>query len=777
MNDNFIGHYRIIKKMGAGGMARVYLAVHRDVPNLRVVLKILTDHQLADRFKQEADKLALVDGHPNICRIRHFFDHGEDLVIAMDYIDGPTVEQKIRTSGPLGYDEAIAIVSQVLDVLDFAHSRGISHRDIKPSNIMLDEHGRVKVIDFGIAKGETDPSMTAVNAYAGTPDYMAPEQFGNSEDTNYALADIYAVGVSLYEMLCAELPFDAKDLFAIRDAKMFQEPKNPRRYRPDMSKHLEAVIKKAMDREPEGRFQSASEMKQFLLSGAARDNSRRTPPPTPAPVTVKPQGKKKSGVAKLLAAAAVLVVLAGAAYFAGPKLFTKESSESAQTEPARPVAQPPAVELRPAVLVSPIDGSAVSADWSPSFVWNRVEGASAYALEISNDPQFTAGVDVHPTVDTTFALGGPLVPGEHYWRVQVSGDGTPGEVYSEVSAFMVEAASAPPPSEQPTGAPGTLVIAVNLPSTISIDGRVRERRATEFREELDPGTYLVRVENSNSRERERTERVTVVSDEEISRSFEFTEIATGTVRVTSTPDGAQILINGEMQNRVRTPHTFTLGEGRYVIGAISETSGSRTMQENVEVRAGRQSDVSFDFVAAGERTLAVQLADSVAAVMKTLDDIARASSDFTSAQAAERAGKQFADGEQWREAVEQYRASLGSLAAAQGAKAATEREVKAALERFGQAYQSRDIDAVRGEYPNLPKDEANGWKQFFSQARDLTVKMSIDRMTVAATSAEVTVTVRMVFSDSDGKKDQSFRWLIQFEETGSNWVVAKRQTL
>jgi len=96
--------------MGAGGMARVYLAVHRDIPNLRVVLKILTDHQLADRFKQEADKLALVDGHPNICRIRHFFDHGEDLVIAMDYIDGPTVEQRIRTTGPLGYDEAIAII-------------------------------------------------------------------------------------------------------------------------------------------------------------------------------------------------------------------------------------------------------------------------------------------------------------------------------------------------------------------------------------------------------------------------------------------------------------------------------------------------------------------------------------------------------------------------------------------------------------------------------------------------------------------------------------------
>ena len=156
MKENFIGHYRVIKKMGSGGMARVYLAVHKEIPNLRVVLKVLTDPQLADRFKHEADKLALLDGHPNICRIRHFFDHGDDLVIAMDYIDGPTVEERIKRDGKFAYEEAIEIIGQVLDVLEIAHSRGISHRDIKPSNIMLDSHKRVQVIDFGIAKGEAD---------------------------------------------------------------------------------------------------------------------------------------------------------------------------------------------------------------------------------------------------------------------------------------------------------------------------------------------------------------------------------------------------------------------------------------------------------------------------------------------------------------------------------------------------------------------------------------------------------------------------------------------
>ena len=278
--------------MGAGGMARVYLAVHREIPNLRVVLKVLTDHQLADRFKQEADKLALLDGHPNICRIRHFFDHGDDLVIAMDFIDGPTVETMVKKKGPLPYEEAITIIGQVLDVLDIAHSRGISHRDIKPSNIMIDTHGRVQVIDFGIAKGEADPSMTAAHGYAGTPDYMAPEQFGSSPGTNHALADIYAVGITLFEMLCGVLPFPGGDVFTIRDAKLFKEPGNPRQYRPDMSKHLEQAIVKAMSREPENRFQSAREMKDYLLAGAARDEARKTPPPASAARVKVPKTKK-----------------------------------------------------------------------------------------------------------------------------------------------------------------------------------------------------------------------------------------------------------------------------------------------------------------------------------------------------------------------------------------------------------------------------------------------------------------------------------------------------
>ena len=113
-----IGSYNILKKIGAGGMARVFLAVHEDVPNLHVVLKILENPDLVDRFRQEADKLALLDGHPNICRIKHFFNHGKDIVIAMEYIDGVTVDEKLQNEGRFSVPESLRIINDVLDILD-----------------------------------------------------------------------------------------------------------------------------------------------------------------------------------------------------------------------------------------------------------------------------------------------------------------------------------------------------------------------------------------------------------------------------------------------------------------------------------------------------------------------------------------------------------------------------------------------------------------------------------------------------------------------------------
>lgn len=268
MIDKSIGNFKILSQVGTGGMSRVYLAVHKDIPSLKVILKLLTVEKLADRFKQEADKLALLEGHPNICRIRDFFDYEDNLVIAMEYVDGRTLEETIATQGPYSPGKAVEIMTTVLDVISFAHSRGIYHRDIKPSNIMIDSHDRVKVIDFGIAKAEADPDVTSTAGYVGTPSYMAPEQFESSSSTNYALIDIYCAGSTLYEMLCGKRPFESDNLFLLRDAKLNQSAPRPSSIKADIPKPIEIVVEKSLERDPEHRFQSAEEMKTALEAAA-----------------------------------------------------------------------------------------------------------------------------------------------------------------------------------------------------------------------------------------------------------------------------------------------------------------------------------------------------------------------------------------------------------------------------------------------------------------------------------------------------------------------------
>jgi len=264
--QQFIGNYRVLKGIGAGGMARVYLAVHKDVPNLKVVLKVLTNPRMVERFRQEADKLALLDANPNICRIRHFFNHGDDFVIAMDYVDGDTLEDILKEKSKLACAEACRIMISVLEVLKAAHEKDISHRDIKPSNIMIDKYEAVKVIDFGIAKGKSDPNLTIAGTAAGTPAYMAPEQFTGENDVDYRLVDIYAVGTTLYNLLTGELPFKGDNQFVIRDAKLMQDPVNPARVNPDIPKKLDAIIMKAMARESGDRYQSVPELIEALAS-------------------------------------------------------------------------------------------------------------------------------------------------------------------------------------------------------------------------------------------------------------------------------------------------------------------------------------------------------------------------------------------------------------------------------------------------------------------------------------------------------------------------------
>ncbi len=267
MNDIIIGKYRVIRKIGAGGMASVFLAVHKDIPNLHVVLKKLGDPELVERFKREADKLAALDGHPGICQIKHFFDHDDVFYIAMEYIDGQTLQELVEGEGPLDLGQALLLARTILDILESAHSLGICHRDIKPTNIMIDKKGNLKIIDFGLAKSDSDPQLTHVGTSLGSPLYMAPEQFNPSEGLNYIPCDLYAVGIALYFMLTGHLPHSGNNLYQIIEAKGQAQVPRPTLFNPDIPPGVEATILKAIAHDPRDRFASAAEMKSALVSG------------------------------------------------------------------------------------------------------------------------------------------------------------------------------------------------------------------------------------------------------------------------------------------------------------------------------------------------------------------------------------------------------------------------------------------------------------------------------------------------------------------------------
>jgi beta-lactam-binding protein with PASTA domain/predicted Ser/Thr protein kinase len=390
----FDGRYRIQRKLGAGGMADVYLAEDQELGR-RVAIKILNgrhanDAQFIERFRREAKNAAALN-HPNIVSIYDRGNAEDTYYIAMEFLDGRTLKELIISRGAAPINVAIEYARQILSALRFAHRHGIVHRDIKPHNVLVDAEGRVKVTDFGIARAGTS-QMTETGSIVGTAQYLSPEQARGGEVDQRS--DLYSLGIVLYELLTGKTPFDGETPVEIAMKHLSNAPKPPSRLRPDIPPELDMVVLRALAKNPDDRYQSADEMEADLERVA---RGARVSAATVDSATQVLRRPATTAAAATAAAATAATMIAPAAPAAGavPPVIAEEEEYEERGGQDRP--------LWPWLVAI---GFVIAAIIAGFFVWQELSGTpqvvvNNYVGETQkNAEQQITAANLHPVVNS-----------------------------------------------------------------------------------------------------------------------------------------------------------------------------------------------------------------------------------------------------------------------------------------------------------------------------------------------------------------------------------------
>lgn len=257
----FAGRYKILEKLGKGGMGVVYKALDVEIQEY-VALKLLnpeiaSNKKMIDRFRNEM-KYARKITHKNVCRMYHLSKEEETFYFTMEYLTGEDLKSFIERSGRLPEAKAIAITKQICRGLTEAHSLGIVHRDLKPRNIMINKEGNAQIMDFGIARSIEAKGMTETGTTIGTPDYMSPEQVEGREVDQRS--DIYSLGIIFYEIVTGRTPFKGNTPYSIALKQKTEVPQDPMKFNPQLSIYLSRLILKCLEKDKNKRYQSAKEL-------------------------------------------------------------------------------------------------------------------------------------------------------------------------------------------------------------------------------------------------------------------------------------------------------------------------------------------------------------------------------------------------------------------------------------------------------------------------------------------------------------------------------------
>jgi eukaryotic-like serine/threonine-protein kinase len=361
-----LGGYQIRALLGSGGMASVYKGYDAALDREVAIKVISTAGQPADfvaRFQREA-RLAASLRHPNIVQIYHFGGQQNIVYMVQELLPGPTLEQRMRAAGRrrMTSERVLTIIEQLAGPLDYAHGQGVIHRDIKPSNALYNANGQLVLTDFGIARNIADPAQatTGPGVIMGTPGYVAPEQAISSIALTLA-CDIYALGALLFELLTGRLPFEADTAMGVILKHLYDEPPRPSMLCPDLPRALDAVVLRAMQKEPAERYPSAGALAKALRA-AWPPAPTTTPKPARPPARAVPKNaapapiRPKAAPAPVPKSPTTNTPALGATKRATPRSAAPKAgvAAAAPSPAARTAPKPPAPKAKPAVAATAI---------------------------------------------------------------------------------------------------------------------------------------------------------------------------------------------------------------------------------------------------------------------------------------------------------------------------------------------------------------------------------------------------------------------------------------
>jgi serine/threonine protein kinase len=582
-----IGRYKIVRELGRGAMGVVYHAIDPNIGRpvaiktiqLSGIRKPEEQERLRERLFREARSAGILS-HPGIVTIYDVEQQGELAYIAMEYVDGPTLDQLLSEPQPLAPNRIFSILAQTAAALDYAHGKGIVHRDIKPANIMIAGDGTAKITDFGIAKITASDHFTMTGSIVGTPHYMSPEQVqGQQVDGR---SDQFSLAVIAYEMLTGEKPYTGEHLTTVVYKIVAEEPVAPHRINSTLAGSIDGALRKGLAKKADSRYRTCSEFIEALEKACAAAKNWKPMPrggslnaatlaevPSPSiaipaarrparsggTTTVEKVQKRRTGFLPFLAAilmAAALLALIG--WQAGPWQNNNPPQSARNDETQPPQVAPPPVN-------SPAANVPVAQQTAPSNP----------APEIKPSPMPSSQAELKPQDDSTAKLAPP--------------EDVPRPVTQTVSPEIVAKKAAPsavrPTPIHPAAAGPQPVQLVTSPggATVSLDGHSDQSCTTPCQLQASPGLHNISFYLPGYQLEHREVNVG-------SGPYEMPAVIlhsqAGVLMLTSNPSGAAILVNGKPVSEV-TPAKLSLAPGTY---SITVEKNGQASVNTVDIKNG-----------------------------------------------------------------------------------------------------------------------------------------------------------------------------------------------